>query len=75
MMVSLLTLTMVVNIITSSFFTNSITLSLIIHIISSGAVLLFEGEHGTPIAFIEGGALTQIRTAAASAVATKLLAR
>jgi len=41
----------------------------------NGAVLLFEGEHGTPVALIEGGALTQIRTAAASAVATKVLAR
>lgn len=39
-----------------------------------GAVLLFECEHGRPIAIVDGGAITEIRTAAVSALATRLLA-
>jgi ornithine cyclodeaminase/alanine dehydrogenase-like protein (mu-crystallin family) len=40
-----------------------------------GFVLLFEPEHGTPAALIDAIAITAIRTAAASGVATRLLAR
>ena len=40
-----------------------------------GAVLLFEGETGQMYAIIDGDRVTGIRTAAASAVATRLLAR
>jgi alanine dehydrogenase len=40
-----------------------------------GAVLLFEAEHGVPLALIEAGAITAIRTAAVSGVATRLLAQ
>jgi ornithine cyclodeaminase len=40
-----------------------------------GAVMLFDAETGTALALIEGGSLTAIRTAAASALATDLLAR
>jgi len=40
-----------------------------------GAVLLFEVEHGVPLALIEAGEVTAIRTAAVSGVATRLLAR
>lgn len=40
-----------------------------------GAVLLFDAEQGLPRALIEGGMLTAIRTAAASAAATDALAR
>jgi len=40
-----------------------------------GAVLLFEVEHGAPIAMIDGSCITAIRTAAVSAVATRVLAR
>jgi len=40
-----------------------------------GAVLLFETDHGCPLAVIDGSAVTAIRTAAVSAVATDLLAR
>lgn len=40
-----------------------------------GAVVLFEPEHGTAIAVMDGGPLTARRTAAASAVATRALAR
>jgi len=40
-----------------------------------GVVLLFECEHGQPIALFDAAAITAIRTAAASAVATRLLAR
>src|SRR5689334_7264310 len=39
-----------------------------------GVVLLFEAEHGVPLALIEAGAITAIRTAAVSGVATRLLA-
>ncbi|MEO8612631.1 MAG: ornithine cyclodeaminase family protein [Chloroflexota bacterium] len=39
-----------------------------------GAVMLFEAEHGVPLALIEAGAITAIRTAAVSGVATRLLA-
>lgn len=40
-----------------------------------GLHLLFEPEHGRPVALIEASALTAIRTAAASVVATRALAR
>lgn len=40
-----------------------------------GFVALFDGETGTPLAIVDGGALTAIRTAAASALATRHLAR
>jgi len=40
-----------------------------------GVVLLFEPEHGRPVALLDAGTITAIRTAAASALATRLLAR
>jgi len=40
-----------------------------------GAILLFEGKTGQMYAMIDGDRVTAIRTAAASAVATRLLAR
>lgn len=40
-----------------------------------GIYVLYEAEHGRPRAILEAGALTAIRTAAASAVATRHLAR
>eukprot|EP01129_Flabellula_baltica_P001572 TRINITY_DN11528_c0_g1_i1.p1 TRINITY_DN11528_c0_g1~~TRINITY_DN11528_c0_g1_i1.p1 ORF type:complete len:341 (-),score=71.25 TRINITY_DN11528_c0_g1_i1:189-1211(-) len=40
-----------------------------------GAISLFEGDHGQLVSLIEAGALTKIRTAAASGLATKYLAR
>ncbi|MBA1157627.1 ornithine cyclodeaminase family protein [Microvirga mediterraneensis] len=40
-----------------------------------GAVVLFEPEHGSAVAMMNAGLLTAIRTAAASAVATRALAR
>ena len=40
-----------------------------------GAIVLFEPEHGSAIAMMNAGLLTAIRTAAASAVATRALAR
>ena len=40
-----------------------------------GVVLLFEAEHGQPVALLDAAEITAIRTAAASAVATRLLAR
>lgn len=40
-----------------------------------GAVLLFDGEHGRPIAVLDARAITAIRTAAVSGLATRLLAR
>jgi ornithine cyclodeaminase/alanine dehydrogenase-like protein (mu-crystallin family) len=40
-----------------------------------GFVLLFEGEHGSPVALIDAIAITAIRTAAVSGLATRLLAR
>ena len=40
-----------------------------------GLVLLFDAELGLPVAMLEGATLTGIRTAAASALATDLLAR
>jgi ornithine cyclodeaminase len=39
-----------------------------------GAVMLFETKHGCPLAIIDGSAITAIRTAGASGVATKVLA-
>src|ERR1700681_2672601 len=40
-----------------------------------GLVLLFDQMHGRPFAILDAGAVTAIRTAAASAVATRALAR
>lgn len=40
-----------------------------------GAVLLFEPEEGLPVAIVHAGAITALRTAAASAAATDALAR
>jgi ornithine cyclodeaminase len=40
-----------------------------------GVVILFDAEHGQPLIIFDGLEITAIRTAAASAVATKLLAR
>jgi ornithine cyclodeaminase len=40
-----------------------------------GIVLLFEPEHGTPVAIVDASEITAIRTAAVSGLATRLLAR
>src|ERR1700733_8933270 len=40
-----------------------------------GLVLLFETQHGCPVALLDAGEITAIRTAAASGLATRLLAR
>ncbi len=40
-----------------------------------GAVMIFETVHGKPLAMVDAGSITAIRTAAVSAVATDLLAR
>ena len=40
-----------------------------------GVVILFDAQHGQPIMIFDAAEITAIRTAAASAVATKLLAR
>ncbi len=40
-----------------------------------GVVMLFEMEHGRPVAIVDASAITAIRTAAASGLATRLLAR
>jgi ornithine cyclodeaminase/alanine dehydrogenase-like protein (mu-crystallin family) len=40
-----------------------------------GLVLLFEAQHGCPVALLDAAEITAIRTAAASALATRLLAR
>lgn len=40
-----------------------------------GLVLLFEVEHGQPVAILDAAEITAIRTAAASGLATRLLAR
>ena len=40
-----------------------------------GFVALFDGDGGMPVAIIEGAEITGIRTAAASGLATRLLAR
>jgi ornithine cyclodeaminase len=40
-----------------------------------GVVLLFEPEHGQPVALLDGAEITAIRTAAASGFATRWLAR
>jgi ornithine cyclodeaminase len=40
-----------------------------------GAVILHDGQTGQPLAFMNASAITAIRTAAVSAVATRLLAR
>ena len=40
-----------------------------------GAVMIFDSEEGIPLALLDGSELTAIRTAAASALATRVLAR
>lgn len=40
-----------------------------------GLVLLFEAEHGQPVALLDAAEITAIRTAAASGLATRLLVR
>jgi ornithine cyclodeaminase/alanine dehydrogenase-like protein (mu-crystallin family) len=40
-----------------------------------GVVMLFESEHGQPVALLDAAEITAIRTAAASGLATRLLAR
>jgi len=40
-----------------------------------GLVLLFEPEHGRPVAILDGAEITAVRTAAVSGLATRLLAR
>ena len=40
-----------------------------------GLVILFEAEHGCPIALLDAAEITAIRTAAASGLATRLLSR
>jgi ornithine cyclodeaminase/alanine dehydrogenase-like protein (mu-crystallin family) len=40
-----------------------------------GLVLLFEADHGQPVALLDAAQITAIRTAAASGLATRLLAR
>jgi alanine dehydrogenase len=40
-----------------------------------GLIVLFEGEHGAPKAIVDAAAVTEIRTAAVSGVATRTLAR
>src|SRR5215831_1399559 len=40
-----------------------------------GVVILFDPKTGEPIAIVDGRLITEMRTAAASAVATRLLAR
>jgi ornithine cyclodeaminase len=40
-----------------------------------GIVLLFEAEHGQPVALLDAAEITAIRTAAASGLATRLLSR
>lgn len=40
-----------------------------------GVVMLFDAKHGTPLLLLDAATITSIRTAAASALATRLLAR
>jgi ornithine cyclodeaminase len=40
-----------------------------------GMVIVFDADDGLPLAMLEGGVLTEIRTAAASALATRVLSR
>ena len=40
-----------------------------------GAVMIFDAQSGLPLAMVEGGTLTAIRTSATSAMATRVLAR
>ncbi len=46
-----------------------------VHDSHQGAVLFFDPDHGALVAIMDAGAVTAVRTAAASAVATRLLAR
>lgn len=45
------------------------------HETHQGLVLLFEAEHGTPVAMVDASEVTALRTAAVSGVATATLAR
>lgn len=40
-----------------------------------GMVMLFDGSHGRPVAIVDAGEITAVRTAAVSGLATRLLAR
>jgi ornithine cyclodeaminase len=55
-----------------SLFPNNVAAGLSSHL---GLVLLFEPEHGRPVALMDAAEITAIRTAAASGLATRLLAR
>jgi ornithine cyclodeaminase len=55
-----------------SLFPNNRSIGLSTHM---GLMVLYDSEHGRPRALIDASALTAIRTAAASAVATDVLAR
>ncbi|MDA5194234.1 ornithine cyclodeaminase family protein [Govanella unica] len=55
-----------------SMFDGNTALGLSSHI---GLICLFNGENGVPVALLEAGSVTAIRTACASALATKHLAR
>jgi alanine dehydrogenase len=46
-----------------------------VHDSHQGAVLLFDPQHGALVAIMDAGAITAVRTAAVSGVATRLLAR
>lgn len=46
-----------------------------VHDSHQGAVLLFDPDHGALVAIMDAGTITAVRTAAVSAVATRLLAR
>ena len=54
------------------YFENNVPLGRHSH---NGVVVLFETEHGRPFAIVDASEITAIRTAAASAMATRLLAR
>ncbi len=55
-----------------SLFPNNVAAGYSSHL---GLVLLFEPEHGRPVAMLDGAEITAIRTAAVSGLATRLLAR
>ena len=55
-----------------SLFPNNVAAGFSSHL---GLVLLFEPEHGRPVALLDAAEITAIRTAAVSGLATRLLAR
>jgi ornithine cyclodeaminase/alanine dehydrogenase-like protein (mu-crystallin family) len=55
-----------------SIFPNNVAAGFSSHL---GLVLLFEPEHGRPVAMLDAAEITAIRTAAVSGLATRLLAR